>query len=61
MRKYVDGYVVNYKREVHKSIRLDDRIYNYIMQLSGENFSDKLENLVIDHAKLTDRLMDVRR
>lgn len=61
MRKYVDGYVVNYKREVHKSIRLDDRIYKYIMQLSGENFSDKLENLVIDHAKLTDRLMDVRR
>lgn len=59
MRKYVGGYIVRYGREIHKSIRMDGRVYNYIMQSDGRDFSDRLENLVIGHAGLTDRLMDV--
>ena len=60
MRKILwKRYVVKYEREIHKSVRMDERIYNYIMQFDGRNFTDKLENLVINHAELTGHLADV--
>lgn len=40
-------------KEIHKSIRMTEQVYSYIMQQDGDNFSDKLANLVIDHARLT--------
>ncbi len=55
-----NGYVVKYRRDVQKSVRLDARIYGYIMQSDGRNFTDKLENLVINHAELTGRLSDLK-
>lgn len=59
MRKFIGSHIVDFKREVHVSVRLDHRIYKYIMSFDGNNFSDSLENLVIDHAKLTDRTYHV--
>lgn len=47
------------KRDVHKSVRMDDRIYRYIMKTDGSCFADKLENLVIEHAGLTDCVSDL--
>lgn len=44
-----------FKRDIHKSVRLDERVYRYIMECKGNDFPDKLENLVIDHAQLTGR------
>lgn len=32
---------------------MTEQVYSYIMQQDGDNFSDKLANLVIDHARLT--------
>lgn len=59
-RKHVPGAnFCFFDRDVHKSIRMDSGIYNYIMQWNGKNFSDKLENLVLDHARLTGYLDDV--
>lgn len=42
-------------KEIHKSIRMTEKVYNYVMQQDGDNFSDKLANLVMDHARLTGR------
>ena len=33
---------------VQKSIRLTQRVYDYIEQYRGDNFCDKLQNLVLD-------------
>ena len=59
-RKFIGSFDVRFNRNVQKSIRMDDSIYEYIMAFYGSNFSDKLENLVVDHAKLTDHLKDIR-
>lgn len=60
MRKFVDGAgLCIFDRKIQKSIRMDRDIYYYIMQISGKNFSDSLENLVLDHARLTGHLKDV--
>lgn len=61
MRKLLGSHLVNFKKNVHVSVRLDRGIYEYIMSIDGNNFSDSLENLVIDHAKLTSRLFDIIR
>lgn len=53
MRKYIGNRVINFIKNVHVSVRLDDRIYKYIMSVDGKNFSDKLENLVIEHAEIS--------
>lgn len=53
------NHYVNFKRNIHKSIRLDSRIFRYIMQAEGPDFADKLENLIIDHSRLTNRLSDL--
>ncbi|MCX4353818.1 MAG: hypothetical protein OSJ60_19700 [Lachnospiraceae bacterium] len=58
-KKYIDGCFRIMNRRIQKSVRLDDRIYRYIMQHDGKNFSDKLENLVLDHVRLTGHLDDV--
>lgn len=47
-------------KEIHKSLRMTEQVYNYVMQQDGDNFSDKLANLVIDHARLTGRA-EIRR
>lgn len=57
--KLVGVYTVNFKRDIQKSVRLDSRIYRYIMQSEGSDFTEKLENLVIDHAGFTDKLSDL--
>lgn len=59
MRKFVGNHIINFKKSVHVSVRLDRGIYEYIMSVEGVNFSDSLENLVIDHAKLTGRINDI--
>lgn len=58
-RKYVGGCYHIMNRQIQKSIRMDSRIYNYIMHQDGQNFSDKLENLVLNHVRLTGHLDDV--
>ena len=58
-KKYIDGCFRIMNRRIQKSVRLYDRIYRYIMQHDGKNFSDKLENLVLDHVRLTGHLDDV--
>ena len=35
-------------KNVQKCVRLSDRVTNYIDQYRGANFSEKLENLVLD-------------
>lgn len=35
-------------KNVQKCVRLSDRVMNYIDQYRGVNFSEKLENLVLD-------------
>lgn len=47
-------------KEIHKSLRMTEQVYIYIMQQDGDNFSDKFENLVMDHARLAGR-MDIGR
>lgn len=32
----------------NKSVRLDDRIYNYVIKYRGDGFNQKFENIVID-------------
>lgn len=32
----------------NKSIRLDDRVYNYIINYSGDGFNQKFENIILD-------------
>lgn len=54
-KKIFGSYYVNFKRDVHKSLRLDSRVYRYIMQIDGSDFADSLENLVIQHARLIGR------
>lgn len=58
--KHVSGNrYVSFKRDVHKSVRLDSRIFRYIMQTGGSGFADSLENLVIEHARFTGRSSDL--
>lgn len=46
--KKVNGYSIgNCKKMIQKSVRFNSYIYDYIMGYYGNNFSDKLENLVI--------------
>lgn len=47
-------------KEIHKSVRMTEQVYSYIMQQDGANFSDKLADLVMDHARLTGRA-EIRR
>lgn len=47
------GRQVAFRRDIQKSVRLDSRVHRYIMQFNGSDLADKLENLVIDHARLT--------
>lgn len=56
MRKYLGHSFHLVNRDIHKSVRMDDRIYEYVMRQDGKNFSDKLENLVLDYARLTGHL-----
>lgn len=58
-RRCLGNYIVTFRREIHKSIRLDERIYRYVMNMDGDDFTKKFENLVIDHAKMTDRVSDI--
>lgn len=58
-RRRLHGFYVPAK-EIHKSIRMTEQVYSYIMQQDGANFSDKLANLVMDHTRLTGR-MDIGR
>lgn len=53
-RRRLNGLCVPAK-EIHKSIRMTEQVYSYIMQQDGANFSDKLANLVMDHARLISR------
>lgn len=53
-RRRLNGLYVPVK-EIHKSVRMTEQIYDYIMQLDGDTFSGKFENLVTDHARLTCR------
>lgn len=58
--KHVPGVGFCYfNREIQKSVRMDNDIFVYIMQIEGKNFSDRLENFVLDHARLTGHLDDV--
>ncbi len=59
-RKHVPGVGFCYfNREIQKSVRMDKDIYAYIMQIEGKHFSDRPENLVLDHARLTGHLDDI--
>lgn len=48
--KKLNGKWLSSSKSVQKSVRLTPEVYEYIMVLPGDNFSDKLENLVISHA-----------
>lgn len=53
-RRRLNGLCVPVK-EIHKSIRMTEQVYSYIMQLDGDTFSGKFEKLVIEHVRLTGR------
>lgn len=55
----IDNWHIGFARNVHKSVRMGDRIYKYIMRFEGSDFADKLENLVIHHARLTNMSADL--
>lgn len=57
--KKLNGRWLGSCKSVQKSVRLAPEIYEYIMVLPGDNFSDKLENLVISHASM-DRKRDLK-
>lgn len=42
---------------VQKSVRLSQRVYDYINQYRGNNFCDKLQNYVLDTEELRNQLM----
>lgn len=42
---------------VQKSIRLTQRVYDYIDQYRGDNFCDKLQNYVLDTEERKNQLM----
>ena len=49
--RFNDVYIDFQFKSIQKSIRLRPVIYDYIMTFPGKNFSDKLENLVIEYGK----------
>lgn len=56
--KKLKGQWLGSNKTVQKSVRLLPEIYEYIMVLPGDNFSDKLENLVISHASMDKKRYD---
>lgn len=40
-------------KKIQKSVRFRYFVYEYVMKFNGKNFSDKLENIIIEHARLT--------
>lgn len=42
---------------VQKSIRLTQRVYDYIEQYRGDNFCDKLQNYVLDTEERRNQLI----
>lgn len=42
---------------VQKSVRLSQRVYNYINRYRGDNFCDKLQNYVLDTEERRDDLV----
>lgn len=58
-RKFIGSHILLMKKDVHASVRFDSRIYSYVMGFEGRNFSDRLENLILDHAELSDRSLDL--
>ena len=45
-----NGHLIDIEsKSIQKSVRFRQSIYDYIMAFPGKNFSDKLENLVIEY------------
>lgn len=55
-KKKLNGYTIGHcRKRVQKSVRLHESVYEYIMNIEGNNFSDKLENLVISHSVMCEK------
>ena len=48
--KTINHFHVGKSKNIQKSVRFHPLVYEYIMSYRGDNFSDKLENIVVDHA-----------
>lgn len=54
--KKLNGHMIGHcVKRVQKSVRLNEYVYEYIMKIGGNNFSDKLENLVISHSDMCEK------
>lgn len=51
--KFVGNIGICGLKGIQKSVRFHSFVYQYIMNFHGKNFSDKLENIIIEHANLT--------
>lgn len=50
MLRTFQGFILDFQyKSVQKSVRLRPVIYDYIMTFPGKNFSEKLENLIVEH------------
>lgn len=50
--KTINHFLIGKSKNIQKSVRFHPLVYEYIMSYRGDNFSDKLENIVVDHATL---------
>lgn len=55
--KTINHFHVGESKNIQKSVRFHPLVYEYIMSYRGDNFSDKLENIVVDHATLNNYKM----
>lgn len=51
--KYINNMAIGGLKKIQKSVRFRYFVYEYVMKFNGKNFSDKLENIIIEHARLT--------
>lgn len=50
MLRTFQGFILDFQyKSVQKSVRFRPVIYDYIMTFPGKNFSEKLENLIVEH------------
>lgn len=54
--KYIKNRYLGKSKSIQKSVRFHSLVYEYIKAFEGKNFSDKLENIIIEHANHNDKM-----
>lgn len=55
-RKYIKNRCLGKFKSIQKSVRFNSLVYEYIEAFEGKNFSDKLENIIIEYANHNDKM-----